>query len=333
MSIMNIYKIKKIVQDHTKKYETTIDKYGKLLYLSLSGSILHGTNTENSDYDVKGIFLPHKEDLLCGRHKKVIHIDDKCENGIDINFELWSLQYITYLLKKGDSNIIDLLFSQTYPEAIIVDNNFTQKFNLNFIKNHILYDNMTGIVGYCLAQAEKYDAKIQTLSQLHKILNHISKFNVTEDTRLADIITKDIPTDEHTYIKKNNQIMFYYVYGKAYQSTIKVDYFKIQINKRIQQYGNRVHNAFDFHDFKSLAHSYRASLEYYEILTTGSLQFPLKDKEKLLDIKRGREPYDTTITKIKTMINKITKIDKGNIFNKTEPNIDEIENIIRSYYN
>ena len=36
----------------------------KILFKTLTGSKLYGTNSENSDTDIKGVFLPDIKDLL-----------------------------------------------------------------------------------------------------------------------------------------------------------------------------------------------------------------------------------------------------------------------------
>ena len=48
-------------------FDNAINKvydYGKPLYLTVFGSHLYGTNTENSDKDYKGIFLPSIKKLM-----------------------------------------------------------------------------------------------------------------------------------------------------------------------------------------------------------------------------------------------------------------------------
>lgn len=43
---------------------------GKLIYLALQGSRLYGTHNENSDYDLRGVFLPSLIDLPDSREKQ-----------------------------------------------------------------------------------------------------------------------------------------------------------------------------------------------------------------------------------------------------------------------
>ena len=68
----------------------------KLLLISKFGSHLYGTNTEKSDHDYKGLYLPNINDMLCGEFvkSKTFKIDDtRKNNDNDLDLELFSLQY------------------------------------------------------------------------------------------------------------------------------------------------------------------------------------------------------------------------------------------------
>ena len=54
----------KTKQNIIEKAKELVEPYGKLVFLTVFGSHLYGTNTLTSDTDYKGIFIPHKQDLL-----------------------------------------------------------------------------------------------------------------------------------------------------------------------------------------------------------------------------------------------------------------------------
>lgn len=335
MSIGNITEIKNKCKIYINAHALTeVNKHGTLLYVCLSGSLLHGTITPTSDLDIKGIYLPYKNNLLNGKHTPTINIKGVSYDGLPVDFEVWSLQYLKHLVKSGDSNIIDTLFSQTYTDAILyADDRYLKTFNLIFIKEHILFNNMTGIVGYCLDQAEKYNVKISTLKTLKEILEIVEEFPCTEDTKFSTVFSK-LPQKSHVYITDINGCIFYNVFGKSYQNTIKLQAFKNAIQNRISAYGKRSHEAFNNNsaDWKSLAHAYRAGLEYYEILTTGKITFPLKECNELLNIKLGNSDFEKTKLKIEEIIDKITELDNGKVFNRNEPDFEYLHNIVLGFY-
>ena len=86
-----------------------------LLFKCLGGSYLYGTNSESSDKDYKGVFLPNLNDLILGKAPK--HYTSTTGSSVDRNTAddvdetYYSLQYFLELAAKGDTNAIDILFA------------------------------------------------------------------------------------------------------------------------------------------------------------------------------------------------------------------------------
>ena len=55
---------------------------GKLIYLSQYGSHLYGLNTENSDLDFRGVYVPTLEDIILKKDK----------DEINTEIELWEVR-------------------------------------------------------------------------------------------------------------------------------------------------------------------------------------------------------------------------------------------------
>ena len=95
----------------------------KVLFKCLSGSYLYGTNSESSDKDYKGVFLPNINDLiLCKAPKHYTYsTGSKTErnNSNDVDETYYSLHYFLELAAKGDTNAIDILFAYTNKNAVI----------------------------------------------------------------------------------------------------------------------------------------------------------------------------------------------------------------------
>ena len=76
-----------------------------LVYLMHFGSRLYGTSSENSDTDVKGVFIPNKDEMLMGNHCKHLNWNTGTCKGKntkdDIDMQLWSLQYWIHLISIG----------------------------------------------------------------------------------------------------------------------------------------------------------------------------------------------------------------------------------------
>ena len=80
-------------------------------------------------------------------------------------------------------------------------------------------------------------------------------------------------------------------------------------DKLTQEYfSDRTKNAInskDEVDWKAMSHALRVSLEIKELLLTGNITFPLKDKEMLLDIKQGKIDKTEVAEKISNLLEEI----------------------------
>ena len=110
---------------------------GKLIYLSQYGSHLYGLNTENSDLDFRGVYIPTLEDIILKKDKDEINTEiELCEvrdsnkenptyhieepttlinswylRKVKVDVKIFSLQKFIQLCSKADTNALDLLFS------------------------------------------------------------------------------------------------------------------------------------------------------------------------------------------------------------------------------
>jgi predicted nucleotidyltransferase len=118
-----------------------------VLYISTFGSYLYGTDNQNSkfgcisDKDFSGIFQPSLKSCLMGNIPKSYTFSTGDKDGKnsseDIDIQFWSLQYWMELLRKGETNAIDLLYSHTYPEMIVYNSGYLERL---FRHHQILFD-------------------------------------------------------------------------------------------------------------------------------------------------------------------------------------------------
>lgn len=76
----------------------------EVLFKALAGSHLHGTATEKSDLDWRGVLIPSLYDVLFGHKETIVEQEDQ-----DTVF--WSLPHFIKLSAKGNPNILELWFS------------------------------------------------------------------------------------------------------------------------------------------------------------------------------------------------------------------------------
>ncbi|MFA5753336.1 MAG: nucleotidyltransferase domain-containing protein, partial [Bacteroidales bacterium] len=78
------------------------------------GSVLYGTNTPESDTDIKGVFLPTYRDCLLNRISRC-RVESSGPKGAkntssDTDEETYSLHYFMQLLREGQVVALDMLF-------------------------------------------------------------------------------------------------------------------------------------------------------------------------------------------------------------------------------
>ena len=163
---------------------------GELIYLTQFGSHLYGTNTENSDLDYRGIFIPKIRDIVLKRdvdeYNTVLNI-----NNIKVDVKLFSIHKFIRLCSKADTNALDLLFSYN-PERKDIqqyDYNKEQYYEngilahpyipfIEFLINRgklINTDRLESPITYAFKQATKYSINPKVPKELIKLEQFLEK--------------------------------------------------------------------------------------------------------------------------------------------------------------
>lgn len=309
---------------------------GKLIYLSQYGSHLYGLNTENSDLDFRGVYIPTLDDVILHKDKDEINeeltllntaelhefLEDKSMDSfqpkmIKIDVKIFSLQKFIQLCSKADTNALDLLFSIDTPadhtwqyKGLVKNVPEEMKYPLRYIHENrdklINTDRLESPITYAFKQATKYGLKGERLKVLelvkqkakylkkHKTLAELRTVVVEDLIDYTDLMELEIPNN-HLRIdvldNKGKKEKYLFVCGVQHQFNLDLDKFIKRIEEKInKEYtSQRTIDAKDGgNDWKALSHAIRVLLEIKELLDTGNTQFPLKDKQFLLDIKLGK---------------------------------------------
>jgi len=301
---------------------------GQLIYLSQYGSHLYGLNTENSDLDFRGVYIPELDDIILKKDKDEINteLEIKLYGGeqtiysnddIDavpiwdkkkVDVKIFSLQKFIQLCSKADTNALDLLFSMNskhvpyyLPEHKDTDKEFwsiMRRIHLNRDKL-INTDRLESPITYAFKQATKYGIKgnrykvfLEVLDRIEKFcsnVEHRKTFNVSIMEGMIHGLDPDYVRIE-TLDNKGTEEQYLFVCGVYHQFNLSLDKFEARIREKVEKEytSQRTIDASDGNDWKALSHAIRVLLEIKELLDTGNIQFPLKDKDFLLDIKLGK---------------------------------------------
>lgn len=268
------------------------------LLLVIFGSELYGTSLpDKSDTDIRGIFLPSAESLLLQRaasHLQFSTGDPQSRNTqADFDISLWSLQkWLLELLPRGDISAIDLLFSTTHKDCILLESPLLAPVFANPLRYLNLSD-PSECTRYIIRQTKKYGIRGSRLGALKRVRNFLKENPVSQDTRLGAIFDDIIgacndsqccaraETPDGTALRLG---------GRLHVPGITVTEFSSRVERELSHYKDAGEPAGI--DFKALSHAARAADQMEELLTTGHLEFPLKTAPELIRIKTGQYTWN-----------------------------------------
>lgn len=282
---------------------------GKILCEVTHGSRLYKMHGSDSDYDMKGIYLPNDKEVRLMRAAR----NYTWKEGEDKENEIFALTEFFKHAARGEGYAIDMLHCAD--SDIIKSSGLWDYLRLN--KSKFYTKNMVGLLGFTKTQAVKYSLKAERLNAVRKVL---SIFKNAEEKGVAKLfqIWDDLPqAEEHIYfgveVRNNNKDNRYIeVAGKKLSPTIAVSYAIPILENLITSYGDRTKQAaeLDAKDVKSLAHSFRTGFQLLHIYKDGGFSYPLPENEFLLSVKYRRLVYklDELDTKLNDLVTEVEQL-------------------------
>lgn len=317
------------------------------------GSHLYGTDTENSDIDIKGVYLPDSKDILLGSYKKSVVSERSKANGErntkdDVDKEYLSLDRFIQLLCEGQTMALDMLFAPS--ESYIL---YTWQWDK--IRNHILENktkflsrDVAAFFGYAKKQAAKYGIKGSRMDAVQRTLTLLNTLPEqdklgTHHDELAVLVqhTKDLVSLEKTPLVQfaitkdpsGNPLHHLEVANRKIPLDSSVKNGKQLLEKIYAEYGDRSHKA---HlnggvDFKALSHAIRVNAEAKELLSTGYITFPRPEAQLLRNIKLGTVPFDEVSEMVEQGLADMMEA-KQNSMLPTKPDLEFASDIVYRTY-
>ena len=251
-----------------------------------SGSSLYGTFIEGkSDLDFIGIYLNSPEEIL-GLNSSGI-IDDsfvsKQENSnkndkdaIDCTY--YELRKYCKLCLNANPTMLEVLFANK--NNIVECNEFGKQLIENrykFLSTKIKHS----FLGYSFGQKKKSQVKSENLKQLYFARDEFAKIKNTSSMLYDNLLNRHFIDVEG--------MPNYLQIGDLRFSNQKIKDVICKINNRIDKSTHHADGMLEHGmDFKFISHTLRLLIEGEELLLTGSLTLPIKEKELLMDIKLGK---------------------------------------------
>lgn len=279
------------------------------------GSHLYGTVTEDSDLDYKGVFLPTKEQVLLGKIPKSYTENTKGRTGEkntpqDIDVEIYSLHYFIELACQGQTVALDMLHA---PREMLIS---TSPIWDRIVENRSRFytKNLKAFIGYARHQAAKYGIKGSRLNAAREVISLLESWD--DSIQLMEI-WNELPSGEHIHFldqRTPNDLRQYQVVGKVFQETVRVGYVLPILKKFNTEYGKRAEMAANNQgiDWKAISHAFRAAFQVRQLLTEGTITFPLKEAEFLRGVKNGKCDYLTVASpKLEELMDEVEELAKG----------------------
>lgn len=280
-----------------------------IILKTIFGSHLYGLNTENSDTDYKGIYLPTKKQILLSTAPAVCDLSTKQSSQIkntkdDTDFTIYSLSKFVHLACCGDAVAIDMLHSS---ENLCGKNEIWDYLHSNRTKFYS--KNMSAYAGYVKKQCAKYGIKGSKLSELNDLIKILFTQSLT--TKIRDF---ELPNGTHcfytTKLNKSTQIEenFYNVNGKLISVNCQLRDVYGSATFQYDKYGERARLAQQNSnvDWKAVSHALRVSYQLYDIYTKGDFSYPLDQSQYIIDVKTGKIPYDNVVEVLEQMVDTVT---------------------------
>jgi len=302
----------------------------------LFGSHVYGTSLPTSDRDYKEVFVPDGEDILLGRATKVSRnnstkaVKTDRNTADDVDVESFAYAGFLRLLAEGQTIVTDMLFVP--PEHITHSTHPWHEIVYN--RDLLISKRISGFVGYCKAQANKYGIKGSRVNAAQAIVEwlemmvpHACLSDYEEDLRAF------CEGREHAEMIDINGLPHLSVCNRKQSMTVKVKYALAQYRELWDKYGARARQAAanEGIDWKALMHAVRIGHQAHELLATGRITFPRPEAALLLQIRQGELPYALVAEMIEGLLETLEQQQDWSTL-REKPDQDFIDNLILRQY-
>lgn len=309
------------------------------------GSHLYGTTTKSSDLDIKGIYLPHSQEILLQKVKPVISsgahkIYGKKNTPKDIDYEFFSITKFLSLIAEGQSIALEMLF---VPKRALISQPHHIWQEIKVVASKLFNKKTASFVRYCKQQANKYSIKGLRAKAAKIALEYLIKAEkfYGSTTKLASAkneLEKLVADNEFLYIGDYINInsikeKYFEVCGKRMLFNASIKSARFITQKIVEQYGSRALAAENNQgvDWKSLSHAVRIGREAIEFLNTQNLTFPRPEAKHLIDIKLGILPFQQISEEIEQIL---AEVDNAELYSKLPMNFEQtiIDQFVEQVY-
>lgn len=253
------------------------------------GSHLYGTNVPESDEDFIGVFIPDQEYLIGLNRIEQVDESVKSKDEFGKNTSeatdkvMYTLDKFVRLALDNNPNILELLFVNE--ENIIFANDIGEEllsYRYEFISRNIKHR----FLGYAFSQKHKMVIKLENYEHIEEAIEYLKDH---QEIEFINEIT------HHPIFKRKKQVMT--IGDTNLQANITRKKAIQSLERRAKKFGSRRQLVSKHgYDTKFAMHLIRLLFEGKQLLFRRDLQFPLKGRDLLLNIRNGGLTMDEVLT-------------------------------------
>ncbi|CAL9998981.1 nucleotidyltransferase [Vibrio phage D484] len=283
----------------------------QVLFKSLFGSRLYGTDTPESDTDYKEVYMPSVKRLLRGlaiKNSAESTGDDFSTNGADDeDYERIPVQVFTRDYLAGQSYAYELAHYALH-DGVEVDPAF-RKLCAELVVRYST-SNVKAMTGYAMSQAQKYGVKGTRLNSIMLFQNALLYHHTDDKMKLGDCL--ELCEELWALAAKDENIGFewyrgptsrtpeqvkdpaFTVLGKVNGLEVTFEEALLRCEKQAAKYGARAYaaRAASGSDWKAISHALRVIDQAIDILNGKMLEFPRPLASFYRDVKAGKYKWE-----------------------------------------
>lgn len=331
--------------------QSKIDEFKKLypdhelVVVIQTGSHLFKLNTENSDLDLTGIFIPSFRDVK--KNKKTYRHDSlvkeinlstnkskKKNSKEDIDFKLTSIFRFFELLSMGEFNSIEWLFAPSY--SIVYSSKHWD--SIQEARDNLVVFNLSSFLGFI---KREYNSTGISGSSYHELSEF---YNLLKDKK--EKILKDVwddvlslpfakPTESLVNTKEKGKGIPSVIIGfRVYQNTVRLNHLREELLEFLNKHNPSHRKNSSGIDVKGLYHCQRLIFEAYDLIEKNQLEIPFSTErtQYLMDIRKGIVPFEEINTNITNSIEELKSLEHTLPSNTNSLNLlDSMKNNLFSF--
>ena len=296
----------------------------------ISGSNLYGTNTESSDKDYVGVMVGDSNTYFgLERVEEVdLSVKSKDKDGKNtkdaVDRKLYELRNFVTLAIQNNPNIIEILFVND--DNIVFQNDIGKE--LRSQRNLFPWRGCKQrFLGYAFSQKHKMVIRTDHYYELNNAYEFFGQVLLDKPDRVSNLLLAEYRDLNIPFIRFSKGTSCQ-IGDLSFDVSRKIKDVVTMLKDRLDKITNRSGLMEKYgYDTKFASHLIRLMLEGKELLQTGELQFPLKERSFILDVKLGKYKITDVLKFSEQFEQEIVDLEKSSIL-PVKPRYKEVNDFL-----